>query len=123
MLAVKNRLRNKKDIEAVFRFGQGQKEGFIFLKILKNHLNEIRIGFVVSQKVAKKAVLRNRIKRRLRSLMAKRMQKIQTGLDLIFVALPGIAEKDYAYLETTLDKLLIKAKCLKNNKNNTSNTR
>lgn len=115
MLSLKYRLRNKKDIEAVFKLGQGRKEGLLFLKAFRNNLDTSRIGFIVSQKVAKKAVLRNKIKRRLRALIESRIQKIKNGIDLLFVALPGIEQKDYSYMNECIDKLLTKAGCLKNN--------
>ena len=72
MLPKKNRLKNKKDFERVFKQGKGFKEDFLFFKITKNNLKENRFGFIVSLKVSKKAVLRNKVKRRLREIIKKR---------------------------------------------------
>lgn len=113
MLAKENRLRSKKDIEAVFRSGRGYKEGFLLLKTSKNNLEVARVGFAVSQKAAKKAVLRNAIKRKLRALIRDRIIKIRNGVDLMFVVLPGIERKDFSGLAGSTDKLLIRGKCLK----------
>lgn len=109
MLDIKNRLRNKKDIEKVFKSGRSLKEGTLLLRVLKNNLTESRIGFVVSQKVAKKAVVRNKVKRRLRALIIKRLQNIKSGVDLLFITLPGTGQKNYSYLEENVDRLLIKS--------------
>ena len=59
----KNRLKKKRDFEEVFKKGKAVKGSFLFIKYRKNELDAARFGFVVSAKVAKKAVERNRIRR------------------------------------------------------------
>lgn len=59
----KNRLKNKRDFDDVFKKGRSIKGSFLFIKYLKNKLNLSRFGFVVSAKVAKKAVERNKLRR------------------------------------------------------------
>lgn len=115
MLSQSNRLRSKKDIERVFKRGQRFKEGPLLLKALKNDSNISRIGFVVSQKVAKEAVSRNKIKRRLRALIGGQIKNIKEGIDLLFIALPESADQDYLHMNESINKLLIKTGCLKNN--------
>ena len=67
-LPKKNRLKKKKDFEEVFKKGKAVRGNFLFVRYLKNSLQFPRFAFVVSSKVSKKAVARNRI-RRLRSRM------------------------------------------------------
>lgn len=106
MLATQNRLRQKKDIDRAFKSGRSLREGTFLMKALKNHLPDSRIGFIVSQKVAKKAVSRNRIKRRLRAIVGKNLECLQKGVDLLFVALPGSEKKNFASTKADIDKLL-----------------
>lgn len=113
MLPKENRLKKKKDIERVFKKGMSFKEDFLILKMVKNNLKKSRFAFIVSQKVSKKATLRNKIKRRLRELVRLKLKKIKGGLDFIFLTTPGIKEKDFWELDKTINKLFQKTKCFK----------
>jgi len=96
MLKKKNRLQKKKEIDEVFRKGETRKSGFYVIKIKNNDLKDWCFGFIISQKVSKKASVRNRIKRRLRGLAAGMLGKsttAKTGKDILVIVKPG-AEKD-----------------------------
>lgn len=109
MLAQKNRLRKKKDIEMVFKQGDGFRQGFLYLKIRKNNLDTSRFGFVISKKFSKKAVIRNKTKRRLSEIIKMRLPEIKKGTDAVIVVMPG-AENDFQNLEQIMNKLFKKAK-------------
>lgn len=118
MLDRKNRLKKKKDFEAVFKNSKTFKEGFLILKIAENNTKEDRFGFMVSQKVSKKATIRNKIKRRLReiirlkiknSAMFVKKEAKKNGKDIILVSLSGIEKKNFSETEETATKLLEKA--------------
>lgn len=113
MLPKTNRLTKKKDLERVFRKGEGVKEGLLILKTVKNNLDNSRFGFVVSRKVSKKANLRNKIKRRLRDLVKGKLKKIKEGRDALLIALPGLERKGFKEIEETINKLFKKAKIMK----------
>ncbi len=108
MLPRINRLKKKKDIEKVFKEGKGFKEGLLFLKLMKNGLQISRFGFVIRKKVAKGAVLRNKIKRRLREIIRVRLSKIKTGFDGVFVVLEGGADRKLKETEETIDRIFQK---------------
>ena len=112
MLPRGNRLKKKKEIERVFREGKGCREDFLFLKLIKNNLKASRFAFVVSQKVAKKATLRNKIKRRLRTIFRIRLPEIKTGFDGVVVVQKGGENKSFQTLSQVADKLLKKTKLL-----------
>lgn len=116
MLPRENRLKKKKDFERVFRKGKGVKGNFLVLKILekKENKEEPRFGFIVSQKVSKKATLRNKIKRRLREAVRKNLKFLKKGIDGIFIALPGIKDKDFQKIKEEVEFLLKKTKVFKN---------
>lgn len=109
MLPKQNRLKKRKDFEKVFKQGRGFKEDFLFLKVIENNLEVSRFGFLVSQKVSKKAVVRNKIKRRLRELLKTKLPEIKKGIDGVLIALPGLEDRDFWELEKILTKLLEKA--------------
>ncbi len=116
MLPKNNRLRQKKDIDDVFRKGKGFKEDFLILKTKKNNLDKLRFGFVVSQKVSKKASLRNKIKRRLREIVRKKLKNFKKGTDNLIITAPGAETKDFREIEETINKLFKKANILNNEK-------
>lgn len=113
MLPKANRLKNKKDIGRLLKKGRSFKENFLILKLVKSDFNFPRIAFVVSQKVSKKAALRNKIRRRLSELFRFKIKKIKKGVDLILIAVPGLEEKDFWEIDETMNSLFKKAKCFK----------
>ena len=60
-----------------------------------------RAGFVVSKAVGG-AVVRNRVKRRLRHLMREQLGALPSGTDVVVRALPAAAGRSYAELGTDL---------------------
>jgi ribonuclease P protein component len=112
MLPKNNRLTKKKDFEYVFKKGRSFKEDFLILKIIENQLGQIRFGFVVSQKISKKASLRNKIKRRISESVRLKIGKLKKRLDGILIALPEIEKKDFWKIDETIEKLFKKAKIL-----------
>jgi len=111
MLARSRRLTSQKDFERVFKKGKKIREGFLILAASKNDLGQARFGFIVSQKVSKKATLRNKIKRRLRSLAKLKLGQIKEGLDIVVVAIPGLEAKSFLETEEAINKLFKKIKC------------
>ena len=109
MLGKKNRLNKKKDFDNVFQKGKSFKEDFLILKFCQKKSNQIRFGFIVSQKVSRKATLRNKIKRRISELVRQRLEKSKKGLDVILIAVPGIETKDFWEIEESLNKLFKKS--------------
>lgn len=118
MLPKINRLARKKDFERVFREGKNFKEDFLVLKIVKGHhpptarQKMTRFGIIVSQKISKKATLRNKIKRRIGEIIRLKIKKIKKGADIIIIAIPGLETKDFWEIEETLNKLFLKAKII-----------
>jgi ribonuclease P protein component len=93
----------KKEFEAVFRKGKTKAGKLVFLKILKNNQDDNRFGVVVSKKISKKAVNRNKIKRRLREII--RQAHIKPGLNIIIIAKPEIIDKNYQDIKNELEDL------------------
>ena len=112
MLAKKYCLKRKRDFERVTKRGKKIEIDFLVLKFLQNSLDVARIGFVVSQKVSKKAFLRNKIKRRLREIVKINLSNLEPGYDLIFFTKKGIIEKDFLGIKSVVKQILKKAKLI-----------
>jgi ribonuclease P protein component len=73
---------------------------------LPNGLEMSRFGLVVSRRIGK-AVVRNRVKRRLREIT--RQVPVQSGWDIIVIARVPAATANYADLGKSVRKLLLRA--------------
>ena len=115
MLAKENRLRLKNDFKRVFEKGKFYQEGFLAVKILSNDSDVSRFGFIVSKKISKKAVVRNKIKRRLRESVRLKLKNgsIKNGFDAAVLARPEIIDKSFFEIDGAVGKLLEKAGVLK----------
>lgn len=65
----------------------------------------VRAGFVVNKAVGG-AVVRNRVKRRLRHLVAPRLSSLPDGALVVVRALPAAATASFAELDQDLDRCL-----------------
>ncbi len=110
MLPLKHRLKKKKDFEKVLKEGSFFRTNHLFLKIKKNEINISRIGFIISKKKIKKAVERNRVKRKLREIIRFYLSKIKPGYDMVFGVMSEAEGKEYQELEKTVIQILKKAK-------------
>lgn len=81
----KNRLKKKRDFEDVFKKGKAVNGSFLFIKYRKNGLSVSRFGFVVSTKVARSAVERNKIRRILSEVVRGVIGGLE-GYDIIVLA-------------------------------------
>lgn len=116
MLPAKNRIKRKKDFEIVFKRGANIKSPLLVLKFLKNNLDYSRFGFIVSQKVSKKAVIRNKVRRRLSEVARDEIKNIKTGLDIVFISLSGIEKKSFLEVKKDTLSLLLKGKIITKSK-------
>ena len=109
METIKNRLQKKKDIDLVFKKGKTFREGLIILKTLKTDLKDSRFAFIVSQKVSKKANVRNKLRRRLKNIIQKLLKdKKNEAKDVLIIVFPGLEKKEYEELEDIIKKMFEK---------------
>jgi ribonuclease P protein component len=99
-------LKKNSQFSLVYKKGKTWAGKEIVLKAFANGLDSSRFGFVVGRRLGK-AVIRNRIKRRLREIA--RQITTQTGWDILLIARVPAASADYNELEKTVNRLLIKA--------------
>lgn len=110
MLTSPHRILETKDFQRVFRKGRSVFDPLFLLRYMRRNEQTSRFGFVVSTKVSKKAVLRNKIKRRLREITRKEPLFLKNGYDYVFIVKqPSINAPFRQFKKAVLDAL-VKAK-------------
>ncbi|NEQ86574.1 MAG: ribonuclease P protein component [Moorea sp. SIO2I5] len=126
-----NRLKHWRDFKQVYRSGIRRSGRYLTLrglqqstipaiaketiapeKSLPDNHPPSRLGISISQKVSKKAVVRNRIKRQLRAALRQLLPRLSPGWKLVVIVKPEARECEYAQLLRELEKLLVKAEVL-----------
>ena len=112
MLKKQYRLKKRSAFTATYRTGKSfHKEGItVFLGKQKTLDIPTKIGFVVSKKIHKRAVKRNRIKRLMREsvrLYIKELDSFDTKyMSLIFVASSKLLNKNFNEINNSIKKLM-----------------
>ncbi|HYM65526.1 MAG TPA: ribonuclease P protein component [Candidatus Sulfotelmatobacter sp.] len=89
MLKKKNRLKKIKGAS-----GKTINTPLFSLKISQSGEKETKFGFVVSKKISKKAVLRNKTKRVLQEAARGALEKVASGKNIIIYAKKNFTYKD-----------------------------
>jgi ribonuclease P protein component len=113
MLPKENRLKKEKEFEAVFKGGRTIKGKSVFLRYLINGTDKTKVGFVVSKKISKLAVIRNKAKRRMRDIVRLKKDGLKEGLSIVIVSLPSISKLTYKEIKEDLENLLSKEELIK----------
>jgi ribonuclease P protein component len=95
------RLKKTQDFSRGYRRGKSKADRNLVLYLLKNDLEESRLGISVSKKVGN-SVVRHCIKRRVREAVRLHEEQFPTGYDIIVIARKPAAEADYHQLETSV---------------------
>ncbi|OJF14885.1 ribonuclease P protein component [Couchioplanes caeruleus] len=112
MLAASQRLRRSTEFAAAVRGGRRAGRGTVVVHLLVDEpaqASEARAGFVVSKAVGN-AVVRNKVRRRLRHLVRPRLSALPPGTSLVVRALPAAATASSETLGTDLDSALAAAR-------------
>lgn len=112
MLPASNRLKRKKDFERVFRNGRKFNAGCLSFRTAENGLKTSRFGFIFGKKVSKRAVIRNKVRRRLQEAVKKRLPSVKKNVDGVLVGMPGCDKYDFSAMETIILELFQKANIL-----------
>jgi len=99
----------KADFANIFKRGETANSQLVFLKFKKNDKEINRFGIVTSLKISKKAVVRNKIKRRLREIIRECLKNFKPGFDIIIIAKPAIIKENYKNIKEKLEELFRKS--------------
>ena len=103
------RLRRRKDFAAAYRRGRVYGNQLLVLRVVPHEGDVARFGFVTGKTVGG-AVVRNRVKRRLRS--AAESVQAAPGLDIVVGARRTAADASYHALQQALTSLMKRASAL-----------
>jgi ribonuclease P protein component len=118
-----HRLKHRQDFKTVYQLGSKRTTPHLILRALSPvstkdnaEVSEpnvvakpppVRIGISVSQKVSKRAVVRNRIKRQIQAALHQLLPRLAPGWQLVIVAKPNATQCDYEEFLRELEQLLI----------------
>ncbi len=107
----RHRLTGSKRFSRIHQEGTSVANRLLVFRFVANNLERSRFGFMVSKRTGN-AVVRNRIKRRLREMV--RRSRVKVGWDAVFIARRGIEKANYQELKQAADNVLRRAKLLDN---------
>ena len=99
----RHRLTASKQFSQIHREGLSIANRFLVVRVLSNGLDHSRFGFLVSKRIGN-AVIRNRVKRRLREVV--RLTPVKPGWDAVFIARRGINRANFHELKQAAENLL-----------------
>lgn len=111
MFKRKNRLAAGVRFDNSYSFSASQ----FVLKIKKNGLMLNRFGIIVSKKIDKRAVGRNKIKRAFREVLISLSKNMTPGYDMLFIAKPGTLNREKEGIKRLAEESLRKAGILRMN--------
>ncbi len=102
-------LRRRSDFEQVFESGKFMSGRALAVRVLARDQADgpSRIGYAVGKRLDKRAVVRNRARRRLRE--AIRRVEVRDGYDLVVMARQPALTRDFAALQRDVQRLFRRA--------------
>lgn len=111
MIGIKHRFHGYNSLRGVYQRGQSLRGPLITLKFVRRGSRRpYRAAVVVSRKVSKSAVKRNRIRRRVYEVVRAESENIAAGTDLVFTVFDEkVSEMPAPKLRAAIQDLLQKA--------------
>lgn len=108
----KYRLRKNMEFKRVYNGGKSYWNRNLILYVKKNGLENSRIGITITKKIGD-AVVRNRIRRRMKEIYRLKLGNIKVGYDLIFIPKKNVVGLSYKDLESAMIHITGIARILK----------
>ncbi|WP_110985943.1 ribonuclease P protein component [Acaryochloris thomasi] len=117
MLSKLHRLRKTQDFLTVYQRGYRRNSADLSLRVYRrphaqDAVSPTRIGISISQKVSKRAVVRNRLKRQLRAACSQLLPQIKPGQDIVLVVRSTALQCSYQQFLQQLKQLFTQAEIL-----------
>jgi ribonuclease P protein component len=100
-------LSRPQDFAAIQSGGTTRSHALLTAKLLRTELGTTRIGLATGRRLGS-AVIRNRIRRRLREALRVMAPSFQPGWDVLIIARPAIVEADHDALVGALRRTLVR---------------
>lgn len=108
-------LKKDKDFKKVYKKRKTFGNRNFTLYIRRNGLDHSRMGFSINKKVGK-AVVRNKIKRRLRALYGEVFPRLAIGYDMVIVVKDNVADLNFKETASAFHHLMRVSKMVKGGK-------
>lgn len=108
MLKRKFRVSTSNEYKHLYNSGKKISGKYIIVYILGNSLGYCRFGIVTSKKTGK-AVIRNRVKRQLRSIIERNIDNLQGSYDIAVIGRYNISEAEFQLLFDDFKQVMRKA--------------
>ena len=99
----RNTLKKNSDFRRLYAKGKSAVNPYMAVYCRRNRTGQNRLGYTVSVKLGG-AVVRNRVRRRLREIYRLRAPLLQSGWDIVVVARMRSVEAEYAKLDAAFLK-------------------
>lgn len=106
MLARGFRLKKAGDFARVYKHGRSASASDLFIKAVRTGYGVSRLAVVVSKKVSKKAVVRNKIKRKCTEVARKNWNRLRPGYNIVVTIKADISTLDEAAISAQIFKCL-----------------
>ena len=108
----KYRLRKNMEFKKVYSGGKSYWNRNLILYVRKNELENSRIGITITKKIGN-AVVRNRIRRRIKEIIRLKLGNIKDGYDLIIIPKKNVQDISYKDLESAMIHIMRISKILR----------
>ena len=95
----------KADFDAVYRNGKRRSSSYFTVFLKANELAQSRFGFSIKRALGG-AVVRNRMRRRMREVLRLHREEISAGWDFVIHPKANVASAEFAALASELLRLL-----------------
>ena len=109
MIAKKFRLHKKSNFDELAKSSNKFYSNNLVLRFVKNNEDLSCFAVVVSRKISIKAVVRNKIRKRIYEIIRLKMDDFKKGFNIIIFVKKGVLEMEYSDLEKELLYIFKKA--------------
>jgi ribonuclease P protein component len=100
-----NRIGSRKDFLEIKNQGKLIGSPIFGVLVLKKDDDLKKFGFIISKKISKKAVERNKIKRRMAEVLRKNLDKFTLGTRMVFLVKREMINKKIEEIEKEIEKI------------------
>ena len=105
-------LRSSSEFAQVSNGGQKLYAKHFLILVKKSDRSVSRLGMTVTRKVAPLAVVRNRLRRRVREVFRLNRHRLQAAFDIVIIARNNAGDCDYAAVEREILSALSYGRCI-----------
>lgn len=106
MFPKKQRITKKDEFNLIYKKGQSFYLKTLSIRILKNNFKIRRFAVIVSTKISKKAISRNKVKRQIKSILRQEQKKFPLSVDIVVYTKKGVENLTFKELKKIIIYLI-----------------